>query len=85
MKGLNDHTIKLIDHVYGHFGSLPLLFDTNTTKGESQEEFEENVLNQFKDRVEDAWFETEEDGRRQLYVKPYPAVEELKIKVGGTI
>ena len=54
-------------------------------KGKSQKELEEIILNQFKGDFEDAWFETNEDGSRQLHIKPFPAVEELIIKVGGTI
>ena len=81
MKELDENTVKLADYVYEHIGSLRLMFDA---KGESQEELEEIILSQFKDRVEDAWFETNEDGSRQLHIKPFPAVEKLKIKVGGT-
>lgn len=49
-----------------------------------QKELEEIILSQLKEDVEDAWFETNEDGSRQLYIKPSPAIEELRIRVGGT-
>lgn len=81
MKELDENTVKLADYVNRHLGSLQLMFNA---KGKSQEEIEESILNDFKDRVEDAWFETNEDGSRQLHIKPFPAIEKLEIKVGGT-
>ena len=82
MKELNKHTRELVEYVYANIGSLPLMFDA---KGKSQKELEEITLNQLKGDFEDVWFETSEDGSRQLYIKPSPAVEELIIKIGGTI
>lgn len=61
MKELNKHTLELVEYVYAHIGSLPLMFDA---KGKSQKEIEEIIINHFKGSVEDVWFETSEDGRK---------------------
>lgn len=49
-----------------------------------QEDIEKIILSLLKGIVEDAWFEPNEVGSRLLHIKPFPAIEELRIKVGGT-
>lgn len=81
MKELDDNTKKILDQIQGYISSFQLLFDA---KGKTQEETEETILESFKGSVKDAWFETNEDGSRQLYIELHAPVEEIEIKVGGT-
>ena len=76
-----DNTKKILDQIQGYIGSFQLLFDA---RSKTQEEIEETILESFKGCVKDAWFETNEDGSRQLYIKLSAPVKEIEIKVGGT-